>query len=81
MRVYVSLFFMGLSYLLMFVGGLAVIALLFAGIYTLFVKSISHGLMMIGGAVVGGWVIQIISSLLVVASTWSATIGYKNEKE
>lgn len=36
--------------------------------------------MMIGGAVVGGWIIQIVSGILVVLGSGVATIGVKDEE-
>ena len=71
--------FMGLGYLLQFGGGLALVGVFFYGIYALFAKSIAGGLMMIGAAVVGGWIIQIVSSLLIAAGMGAATIGVKDE--
>jgi hypothetical protein len=79
MRGFFLMLFMGLGYLLQFGGGLALAGVFFYGIYVLFAKSIAIGLMMIGGAVVGGWVIQIVSGLLFAAGMGAATIGVKEE--
>lgn len=61
MRAFFLMFFMRLSYLLQIGGGLAFTGLF---IYALFAKSIAIRLM-IGGAAVGDWVVQIVSGLLV----------------
>jgi hypothetical protein len=79
MRGFFLMLFMGLGYLLQFGGGLALAGVFFYGIYVLFAKSIAIGLMMIGGAVVGGWIIQIVSGLLFAAGMGAATIGVKEE--
>jgi hypothetical protein len=79
MRGFFMMLFMGLGYLLQFGGGFALMGLFIYGVYTLFATSIAGGLMMIGGAVVGGWVIQIISGLLIAAGVGAATIGVKDE--
>ena len=47
-----------------FAGGFAVIGLFLAGVYTLFVDSAAEGLMMIGGAVVGGFIVSLVSGIL-----------------
>lgn len=71
--------FMGLGYLLQIGGGLALAGVFFFGIYVLFAKSIAVGLIMVGGSVVGGWIIQIVSGLLFAAGMGAATIGVKEE--
>jgi len=79
MRGFFLMLFMGLGYLLQFGGGLALAGLFFYGIYALFAKSVAVGLMMIGAAVVGGWIVQIVSGLLIAAGMGAATIGVKEE--
>lgn len=79
MRGFLLTIFMGAGYLLRIVGGFALMGLFFYGIYVFFAKSIAIGLMMIGGAVVGGWVVQIVSTILIGLSIGAATIGLKDE--
>ena len=62
-----------MSWITQFVGGLALTVMFFAGIYTFFAKSILIGLAMIGGSMVGGWVVMFVSGILVVAA--EACIG------
>lgn len=56
-----------IGFLLQVVGGFAVFGLFIYGVYTLFVTSIAVGLMMIGGAVVGAWVVSLVSGLCIAA--------------
>ncbi len=79
MRVFFLMLFTWLGYLLQFGGGLALVGLLIYGVYALFFKSVAVGLMMIGGAVVGGWIVQIVSRLLIAAGVGAATIGVKED--
>lgn len=79
MRGFFLMLFMGLGYLLQFGGGLVLVGVFFYGIYALFAKSVALGLMLIGAAVVGGWVVQIVSGLLIAAGMGAATIGVKDE--
>lgn len=53
--------------LIRFVCGLALFVVLIWGIVTLF-SSVSHGLMMIGMAVLAGWLLNILSALLMLAA-------------
>lgn len=71
--------FMGLGYLLQFGGGFVLVGVFFYGIYALFAESVTLGLMLIGGAVVGGWVVRIASGLLIAAGIGAAIIGVKDE--
>ncbi len=52
-----------------FVGGFALCGLLIVGVYTLFADSAATGLMMIGGAFVGGWILNLVSGMLIVSGT------------
>lgn len=79
MRAFFMMLFTGFGFLLQFGGGLALAGVFFYGIYVLFAKSIAIGLMMIGAAVVGAWVIQFVSGLLFAAGMGAATIGVKDE--
>jgi hypothetical protein len=63
MRGFVGLFFMGLGFLLQFGGSLAFAGLFFFGIYIAFAKSLAIGLMIIGGAAVGSWILTILVGL------------------
>jgi hypothetical protein len=56
--------FLIFAQLLQVVGGFALIGLLIYGIYTIFATSIGLGLMMIGGAVVGAWILALVTGLL-----------------
>lgn len=78
-RMFFSNFFMGLGYLLQLSGVLAIGGLFLGGIYVVFVKSIAIGLMMIGATVVGGWINQIVSGLLMAAGMGVITVGIKEE--
>jgi hypothetical protein len=55
-----------------FVGGFVLCGLLIAGVYTLVVESVAIGLMMIGGALVGAWILNLVSGVLMVSG---AAIG------
>ncbi len=79
MRGIIVMMFMGIGYLLQIGGGLALTGLFVFGIYTLFATSVAEGLMMIGAAVIGGWMIQIVSGLLFAAGLGAAAIGVKDE--
>lgn len=79
MREVIVMFFVGLGYLLQIIGGFALIGIFFYGIYTFFATSIAIGLMMIGGAVVGGWIVRIVSVLLIAMGAGAAVIGARNE--
>jgi hypothetical protein len=72
--IFIILFVIGMA--IQFVGGFAVVALFFAGIYTLFVKSVALGLMCIGGAVVGAWIVKILSGLILMIA---GMFGERNE--
>ena len=50
-----------------FACGLALFGLIITGVYTLFADSFGMGLMMIGGAVVGGWILTLVGGLFMVA--------------
>lgn len=80
MRAVLVMIFIGAGYLLQFIGGFALVGIFFYGIYILFATSIATGLMMIGGAVVGGWIIQIVSGVLIAMGAGAATIGLKDEE-
>ena len=80
MRSTLVMIFVGLGYLFQLLGGFVLVGMFFYGIYTLFATSIGIGLMMIGGAVVGGWIIQIISGILIALGAGAATIGVKDEE-
>lgn len=67
MRGFIGLFFMGLGLLLQFGSGLALAGLFFFGIYFAFAKSLAIGLMIIGGSVVGGWIVTIVVWVLMAA--------------
>lgn len=56
-----------LAMILRLVGGFVVFGFIIGGIYTLFATSVGLGLMMIGGAVVGGWALNIVAGLMMVA--------------
>ncbi len=62
-----------------FAGGLALFGLIIAGVYTLFADSFGNGLMMIGGAVVGGWILNLVSGVLMVSG--AAIAGSTIERE
>ena len=79
MRAALVMIFVGVGYLLQFIGGFALAGIFFYGIYTFFATFIAIGLMMIGGAVVGGWIIQIVSGILIAMGVGAATIGLKDE--
>lgn len=76
MRSTIFIVLFGLGMALQFLGGFALIVLMLAGIYTLFVSSVPLGLMCIGGAVVGGWVIKLLSGLIFMIA---AGFGERNE--
>ncbi|MDR4516627.1 MAG: hypothetical protein MRK00_04480 [Nitrosomonas sp.] len=79
MQRFLLVLFMGLGYLLQVGGGFFLAGVFFYGIYILFFKSITIGLMAIGGAVVGGWIVQLVSNLLFAVGMGVATIGFKEE--
>ena len=81
MRATIFMVFIGLGWILRILGGLALFGVLIYGVYALFAKSILFGFMLIGGAVVGGWVIQILSGLLFLAGAGAATIGAKSGED
>jgi len=64
MKATIAIVFAGLGYLLQYLGSMGVIFIFLYGIYSLFMTSISIGLMMIGLSVVGGWFIQLIATIL-----------------
>lgn len=80
MRAALVMTFVGMGYLLQFIGGFALAGVFFCGIYTLFSTSIAIGLMMTGGAVVGGLIIQIVSGILIAIVVGAAIIGLKDEE-
>ncbi len=80
MRAALVMIFSGIGYLLKFIGGFVSVGMFFYGIYTLFFKSIAVGLMLIGGAVVGGWIVQIVSGIFIAIGAGAATIGIKDEE-
>ncbi|ALP54931.1 hypothetical protein Tel_16885 (plasmid) [Candidatus Tenderia electrophaga] len=80
MRFAIMTLFLGLGYLLQVFGGIALLAIFIFGIYTLFTTSMATGLMLIGGVVVGAWILQIISALLITIGTGAAAIGIKDEE-
>lgn len=65
------------GYLLQHVGGVVLFGLLIYGIYIFFATSMTFGLMLIGVAVMGGWIIQIVSGLLMTLGLSAVTIGVK----
>ena len=69
MKESIAMMLIGLSNIITVFGGFFLIGLFIYGIYTLFASSLSLGLMMIGGAVVGAWPIQIVSGILKVTAT------------
>lgn len=77
MRMTIVMVLTALGYLLRFGGSLVIVGVFFYGIYALFAKSIAIGLMMIGAAVVGGWIIQIVSGLLLASAVGAAVVGAK----
>jgi len=77
MRAAITIILMGLRMFVQLVGSFALISLFIYGVYTLIVSSIAMGLMMIGASVVGGWVIQLLSGILLAAVIGTATIGVK----
>lgn len=81
MRMMIFMALVGLGWLLRILGGLALVGVLICGVYALFAKSILFGFMLIGGAVVGGWVIQLVSGLLFLAGAGAATIGAKRSED
>lgn len=64
MRKVISTVCFGVALILQYLGGIALTGLFFYGIYTLFVTSMSLGLMMIGAGVVGGWIVYIVAGVL-----------------
>lgn len=80
MRAALVMIFVGIGYLLQLIGGFVLVGMFFYGIYTLFATSIAVGLMMIGGAVVGGWIVQIVSGILISMGDGAATVGLKDEE-
>ena len=81
MRAVIMMIFFGLAWLLRILGGVALLWLLIYGIYALFAKSVLLGLMLIGGAVVGGWVIRLASGLLLLVGVGAASIGVKSGED
>ena len=65
----------GVAFLLKFLGGFLLLGCFLYGIYALFAVSIAFGFMMIGAAVVGGWVISIMSGLLLAAAVGVGSLG------
>ena len=64
-----------------FVGGFALCGLLIVGVYTLFADSAATGLMMIGGAVVGGWILNLVSGVLMVSGAAIARSTIEREMD
>lgn len=80
MRAVIVIILVGTGYLFQYLGGFVLIGMFFYGIYTLFATSIATGLMMIGAVVVGGWIIQIFSRILIAMGAGLATVGVKDEE-
>ena len=69
MRIGISLFRIGslllfLGYALMLLGSLSMFGLIIYGVYAIFVESLIFGLSMIGGAVVGTFILRLVSAAL-----------------
>ena len=64
-----------LSWVVQFIGGIALAAMFFGGIYVFIMKSVLIGLAMIGGSMVGAWVINIIAGMLLIAATACIDLG------
>ena len=69
-----------LGFLLQVGGGLAFAGLIIYGIYSIFAKTIGTGFMLIGGAVVGLFLTQILASILMAAGAGIASIGEEAEE-
>lgn len=80
MRAAIVIILVGTGYLFQYLGGFVLIGMFFYGIYTLFTTSIATGLMTIGAVVVGGWVIQIVSGILIAMGAGVAKVGVKDEE-
>lgn len=65
--VYGSIALIGLGLILRFGGGLAAFGALLAGVYFMLFQSFLLGLVVIGGAVVAGWVLNFLSGLILLA--------------
>jgi hypothetical protein len=64
-----GMFLSAIGYLIFILGGFAVGAIFFYGIYALFAIKWSYGLMLIGSSVVGTFLVRFISGLLMVAGS------------
>ena len=80
MRAVLFMVFMTVGYLLQIIGIFILGGMFLYGIYTLFATSIAVGLMIIGGVVVGGWILQIVSGILIAMGAGAARIGLKDEE-
>lgn len=56
--------FLFLGYALMVVGSISMFGLLIYGMYAIFAESLLFGLSMIGGAVVGTFILRLVSAAL-----------------
>ena len=71
--------FTSLGYITMVLGGIACTCALIYGIYILLFDTVSIGLMFIGGAFVGGLILNFTSRLLFFIGGAFLVIGVKNE--
>lgn len=67
MRMTLGLGLSGLGYLTYTLGGFGIVGLFLFGIWTLIFTSVAEGFMMIGAAVVGAWVLQLLAGICVAA--------------
>jgi hypothetical protein len=80
MRVAISRALVSMWWFLRIFGAIALLWLLIFGVYSLFARSVSFGSMLIGGAVVGGWVLQAASALLF-AGALRVMFGMKDSED
>ncbi len=79
MKFTICMLLIGAGYLTYFLGGIVLVGLFFYGIYTLFATSVAYGLMMLGATMVGGWMLQLVSGILIgIGNGLAATIGDSN---
>ncbi len=81
MRTAITVILFGAGWLLQMLGGLGIFGLFIYGIYALFAKSVIVGLVLIGAAVVGGWIVRFVSGLLMLAGAGAATFGAKHSED
>jgi hypothetical protein len=80
MRNVIGMILFWLGMLLRWVGGLACVVAFIAGVIAVFRTSLGFGLMIIGGAVVGAWILQIASMMILGAGLAVMTVGVKDNE-